>query len=161
MAQLREFLLHANPVTAGLSHLLLHCPCTHVVDGPGPTWHELFLLSAACAPQPHAIISSTTAQPAKNITFLLREFAVEAMKLIKFAIQPQLHRYFLASSARENRLLAYGIHNKLQHTSVMLQLSQSVFDALNMAMLNMSSPLTKISANLVLLEHCNLECANF
>ena len=42
--QLQAFLLQSKPVTAGLSHLLLHCPCAHVVDRPGLTWHELLLI---------------------------------------------------------------------------------------------------------------------
>ena len=140
--QLAEFLAHSQPVTAGLSHLFSCCTFAHMVDTPGLTWYELYLLAAACTPQPRSLISSTSAQPAKNITFL-REFAVETMRLVKFAIQTQCHPYFLASQSLHNKMQAYGVWNRPQHTSIMIQLDSGVFAALDEALLNMTSKLTK------------------
>ena len=85
--QVDEFLVNSQPVIAGLSHIFCCCFFTHTVDAPGLTWYELYLLAAACTPRPRTLISSTTAQPAKSITSILREFAVETMRLVEFAIQ--------------------------------------------------------------------------
>ena len=114
-----------------------------MVDTPGLTWYELYLLAAACTPRPRSLISSTSAQPAKNITFLLRKFAVETMRLVKFAVQTQYHPYFLASQSATNRMQAYGVWNRPQHTSVMVRLNSDAFAALDKALLNMTSTLTK------------------
>ena len=141
--QLQTFLSRSEPVTAGLSHSLTHCYFTHMNNAHGLTWYELILLSAACTPQPQSLISSTSAQPATNITFLLREFAVEAMKLVKVALQTQFHNYFLASQSRDNHMQAYGIWNRPQHTSIMVRLDGDVFTALNDALLNMIFTLTR------------------
>ena len=137
--QCQVHLSDSKPVITGLSHLLLNFRCTHVVDQPGLTWHELFLLALAFTPHPHAVVSSHTAQSAKNIAFLLRGFAVDTVKFVKFALQPQCHKFFLASTSHLNRLLAYGISNKMPHTSLMIQLDDQAYEALNIAMLNISA----------------------
>ena len=90
--QLQSHLDESKPVITGLSHLLVHCRCAHLVDHPGLTWYELFLLALAFTPQPHTVVSSHSAQSAKSITFLLREFAVDTMKYVKFTIQQQSHK---------------------------------------------------------------------
>eukprot|EP00973_Karenia_brevis_P003669 508025-Karenia_brevis.AAC.1 len=87
----------------------------HATSQPGITWYEMFLLAAAMMPNPLDFTSSSTAQVAKNITHVLREFAVEFNKFVKFAIDPQHHNIFLASSKQENRMRAYGFTNRPQH----------------------------------------------
>ena len=89
------------------------------------------------------MVGSISAQSGKNVALLLREFAVDIMKFVKFATQPQGHKHFLAATEHENRLLAYGIHNRMQHTSLMIQLNEATYEALNIVLLNMSAPLTR------------------
>ena len=68
---------------------------------------------------------------------------METMRLVKFAIQTQFHSYFLASQSRGNRMQAYGIWNRPQHTSMMIRMASSVFESLNDVFLNMTGQLTR------------------
>ena len=100
-----------------------------------------------CPPRAHHnlyhLLAARQRNSVKNITFLLHEFAVEAIKLRNFAVQTQFHHNFLTSQSTDNRVQAYGIWNRPQHTSIMIKRDRYVFTVVNDALLNMIPNLTR------------------
>eukprot|EP00973_Karenia_brevis_P018014 2474841-Karenia_brevis.AAC.1 len=139
--ELDEFLRDATTPIKGLARLLLNCTFSNNDVTSGITWYELYLLSIGFSDNPHCLENSS-AVSSKPIKYPLREFAKQAVALVKYmlCVDGQLH--FRASNRAPNRMRNYGFSNCPQHLRLAPLLHAGVLDLLNVAVLQINRPLS-------------------
>ena len=137
-----EHLTKAGPLMIGFAQLLSHHRFATSPSCSGFTWMEFLLLSIAASPNPAAVFTSGSAEPARKLMHLVREFTNKAKQYLKFAYTPEFGNHFHVTHMMPNRLAHYGYVNRTPLTSIHIHLHEEVARALNATMLNLQSQLT-------------------
>ena len=126
----------------GFAQLLSHHRFATSPSCSGFTWLEFLLLSIAASPNPAEVFTSSSAEPARKLMHLVREFTTKAKHYLKFAYTPEFGNLFHVTHMMPNRLAHYGYINRAPHTSIHIHLHEEVARARNATMLNLQSQLT-------------------
>ena len=138
-----KFLATTSRIMNGFWHFLQRHQFAHNNVSSGITWVQLFLLVVGHIPNPLDITHQRSAAIRKSIHTHVRHFRHEVLQFVRFALTPAYASRFKATTIEPNRLCNYGYITRWTHISCYPILEVRVVKALDLAMLNLNTKLTR------------------